>query len=365
MQTPIAATKAFYSRNARWIPVLFFILGFLADALLLQRIDDLFTILQQAAYLIFAGWLIGLELLESCGKYHPGDGRWARLWRYREAAIHFALGALLNAYTMFFFMSASVLTSFIFIGVLVAVLILNEFMRFGRSQTFVHMALWSLCVLSFSLCVVPTLVGFIGFGPFLMAVACSLAAGVLFCLRLRRSAGENKGKVDRHAFLPVALVHVIFIALYYARVIPPVPLSVSFIGIYHGLTKAEGKYFLTYSDTSWKILGNGDVDFRARPDDKIYCFARIFSPTNFKDQLVVRWLLKDPKRGWESQDAIPLPVTGGREKGFRGYTVKNHYSEGTWRCQVETSDGREIGRLTFKVTLDPTVTERSLALQVE
>ncbi len=365
MQLPIEKAKSFYQRHARWMPALFFVFGFLADALLIHRIDDLLTILQQAVYLAVAGWLIGLELLESCGKYHPGEGLWAKAWRYREAAIHFALGALLNAYTIFYFKSASVLTSFLFVGVLVVVLMLNEFMRFGRSQSFVHMALWSLCLISFSVCVVPIAMGFLGDLPFLLAVAFSLATGGFLALRLRRLAGESRRKVVLHAVLPLALVHALFIALYFVRVIPPVPLSVSFIGIYHGLTKADGKFFLTYTDTSWKLLGNGDVNFRARPDDKIFCFARIFSPTNFKDQLVVRWLLKDPKRGWETQDAIPLPITGGREQGYRGYTVKNHYSPGTWRCQVETSDGREIGRLTFKITPDETDDERKFALQVE
>ena len=33
-----------------------------------------------------------------------------------------------------------------------------------------------------------------------------------------------------------------------------------------------------------------------------------------------------------------------------GYASKANYSDGEWRILVETTDGREIGRLKFKVT---------------
>ena len=43
--------------------------------------------------------------------------------------VHFFLGALLNLYAIFYFKSSSLLVSFAFLGVLVAVLLANEVRR--------------------------------------------------------------------------------------------------------------------------------------------------------------------------------------------------------------------------------------------
>ena len=57
--------------------------------------------------------------------------------------------------------------------------------------------------------------------------------------------------------------------------------------------------------------------------------------------------------GWALQDTIPIKIVGGREQGFRGYGVKSKYPPGDWKVQVETTDGREIGRVYFDVEPAP------------
>jgi hypothetical protein len=49
----------------------------------------------------------------------------------------------------------------------------------------------------------------------------------------------------------------------------------------------------------------------------------------------------------------PIRITGGRAEGFRGYGFKTKYSPGEWKVQIETTDGREIGRVYFDVELAP------------
>jgi hypothetical protein len=82
-------------------------------------------------------------------------------------------------------------------------------------------------------------------------------------------------------------------------------------------------------------------------------FFRIFSPTRFADQVLMRWYRKDGARGWAPSDSIPINIVGGREEGFRGYGFKSNYEPGRWRVQVETTDGREIGRVYFRLELVP------------
>jgi hypothetical protein len=53
------------------------------------------------------------------------------------------------------------------------------------------------------------------------------------------------------------------------------------------------------------------------------------------------------------QDSIPIRIVGGREQGFRGYGLKSNYQPGEWKVQVETTDGREIGRVYFDLEVAP------------
>jgi hypothetical protein len=67
----------------------------------------------------------------------------------------------------------------------------------------------------------------------------------------------------------------------------------------------------------------------------------------------MRWYWKDPARGWTQHDEIPIRIVGGREQGFRGYGMKSKYQPGEWKVLVETTDGREIGRVYFDLVLAP------------
>jgi hypothetical protein len=360
----LTSARNFYKKNERWIPIAFFVLGFCFDALVLRRIDEPITILQQAAYILVCTFLISIELVEHIREFHPPKFI-AKIWLYREALLHFLMGTLLNAYTIFYFKSASAITSFVYIGLLVALLILNEFKKFGRFQTQVHIGILSLCLISYLVLLMPLLFGFIGGIPFLVGnlVALLLLFGYRRLMTSRLT--ENAALVRSHIFIPFAIVQATFIVLYMLHILPPVPLSVSFMGIYHDVKKTENEYQLTYFRSDTKFWQHGDQTFLARQGDTIYCFVRIFAPTRFKDQLQVRWLYKDPRLGWQSADAIPLSIVGGREEGFRGVTKKNNYQPGDWRVQIETTDEREIGRIGFTVERDDSTEPRDIKIVVQ
>jgi hypothetical protein len=363
----LTQARSLYQRHRRWVPIVFFVLGFIFDTVMLRRVDELSTLIQQAVYLLASAGLIGIEISGMTHEIHP-HRLLARVWVYREAALHFLLGTLLNSYTIFYFKSASTITSFVFIAILVVTLTLNEFKHFGKSQTSVHVAFWALCLISYCATLSPILFGQIGTLPFLVAM---LASGFLtfgFYRALRSTlalAHETQPRFGLTQVLaPAVGIQLLFTTLYFAGLIPPVPLSVRYMGIYHGVEKGDGEYQLTYTRPFWKFWQHGDQTFLARPGDAIICFASIFSPTRFRDQLQIRWLFRDGRGNWQSADAIPLPVSGGREEGYRTVTRKTNYQPGDWRVQIETSDGREVGRIHFKVEADPDTGERTQKTEV-
>ena len=271
--------------------------------------------------------------------------RW--YYDYRSAAIHFALGALLSLYAIFFFKSSSLLVSFGFLAFLVALLVANESRRFKALGLHVKFALLGLSFLSFAAIVVPVLVGSIGLGVFLLSMlAGSLPLGVA-AWWVRRSAPGMFAQARRQILLPLGCVLLGFLAFYLFRLIPPVPLSIPFIGVYHAVERTEHGYRLTHERPWWRFWQNGDQQFLAQPGDRIFVFFRVFSPARFADRVQMRWYWEPGGRGWLLQDTIPIDIVGGREEGFRGYGFKANYQPGRWKVQVETTDSREIGRVYF------------------
>src|SRR5450432_3954797 len=104
--TLVERLQAFKSRNGRMVSTCFFLGGFLFDAVMLSRIDEPLMLVQQGVYLILCGALIAYSQRLELKKLQP-PARLRKAWRYADHLLHFMLGTLLNAYSIFYFQSAS------------------------------------------------------------------------------------------------------------------------------------------------------------------------------------------------------------------------------------------------------------------
>ena len=311
--------KLYYEKNEQKVAIYSFIGGFFFDIVMVERADSWFAIGQQILYLVvILAALTQMFFEEGRPPSDPGSAFVLKRWyyRYRTAIVHFFLGTLLNVYTIFFFKSSSLLVSFSFLVFLVFLLWANESARFKSLGLSFKFALLGLCMLCFSANVVPIFVGSIGLTVFLV----SMLAGCLPLLGLvwwiRRRSSDSFARARRQMLVPLGGVLVGFLVFYFFRLIPPVPLSIPFIGIYHAVEKTQDTYRLSHERPAWRFWHHGDQEFLAQPGDKVYVFFRIFSPTRFSDQVQVRWYLKDDARGWMLQDTIPIKILGGRAEGF-------------------------------------------------
>lgn len=320
-------------------------------------------IAQQAIYLALVTALLTQMFLVPEPPAPEGLPRVRSLYyRYRIMLLSFCLGSLLNLYTLFFFKSSSLLVSFSFMLVIVALLLLNEFGPFQRLGLSFKFALLSLCGLSFCATVVPMIFGAVGTTIFLasMAVGCVPMLGL--AAWMRRRAPQRFPDVRNQMLVPFGLMLIVFLGAYLLRVIPPVPLSIPFIGVYHSVERTQDAYRLSHERPAWAFWRNGDQQFLAQPGDRVYVFFRVFSPASFADEVSMRWFHRQA-RGWALQDTIPIKIVGGRAEGFRGYGFKSKYQPGAWKVQIETTDGREIGRVYFDVKAVP-ASPRSFAVDL-
>lgn len=344
--------KSWVHENEHKLSIGFFVGGFIFDIITLDRIDSWFTIIQQATYLLLLIVILAQMLIEQVA-LKPLSARWNWYTNWRVPAAHFVFGSLLSSYTLFFFKSSSLGASFIFLFLIASLLVINELPRFQNLGLGFKFALLSLCTMSYFAYLVPVLIGQSGTLIFLASLIAGLAP-LLLMYRIFMKRGIDQLALKKQLLRPSLYVFFGFLLSYLMGIIPPVPLSIQYMGIYHAVKKsADGKFELSHLRPWWRFWHNGDQWFAAQPGDKIIAFFRLFSPTNFTDEVRVIWYLDVPGKGWQAQDKIPIKIVGGRDQGFRGYAVKSNYTEGQWRVVVESTDGREIGRLGFSVSAIP------------
>jgi hypothetical protein len=241
-------------------------------------------------------------------------------------------------------------------------LVANELPRFRELGPVVRVATYALCLSSYFAYLLPVLLGFVSWQMFVLSIALSAIPVVWLYSRSRRWTGSRWAAMKRVG-LPALGTQALLVALYFAKVIPPVPLAVQFIGVYHAveMERADpGKksYRLLHQKPVWRFWEQGDQTFYARSGDEIFVFASIFAPSRFEDPVSFNWFWYDEKRGWRPRGVYnSKPIVGGREQGFRNFS-KAAAQPGEWKVEVQAVDGRVIGSIRLKVYEDPDVAER-------
>ena len=341
--------------------VVMFIAGFLFDVFTIQRIDSRADLGIQLLYLLVLTCLIVLQHREATGSWTPSP-RLQRWWRHNVEVLHFFYGGLLSAYVILYFRSSTGARPLVFFLLLVALFLLNEMPQMRQAGHRLRLGLYAFCVLSFLNYFVPIVAGRMGGWMFLIALVS--AAGVVWLLADRLALKGPQHAMERaRLMVPGAAVLATVAALYLLKLIPPVPLSVTFQGIYHDVQRHDEGYRLVYEQPDiWRFWRHDSRPFRARPGDRVHYFVRVFAPARFSQRIVARWEFRSPS-GWRTTDRIELPVIrGGRADGWRTFARKSTFQPGQWRVTAETDDGRAIATMSFDVEQDATTDERVLLM---
>jgi hypothetical protein len=335
----------------RYISPLSLVAGFIADNLFLTRRVDLFqTNALLFSYLVICALgIILINLIES--------GRVRIAWVLRIAplvpiVIQFSFGGLFSGYLSLYSRSAAYAVSWIFVLAIAALLLGNE--RFSRLYVrfSFQIALYFTVLFSFFIFFLPVLFHAIGPWMFVFAGATSLAVITLFLLLLRFFVPEIVKREKTKVARSIAVLFLLFNVLYFAGAIPPLPLSLKDAGVYHSIQRAQdGSYLLSGEPLPWyEQYLRYNTTLHVAPGESAYVYSAVFAPSGLSTIILHQWQRYDETlKAWVTTDTLRFSIQGGRDGGFRGYSIKAGITPGSWRVNVITQYGQLIGRIAFTV----------------
>lgn len=323
-------------------------LGFLFDIWLAKRPDSIADNLLLVLYLFISGAVIVLLNIRA---------RRRQMERERPTEVlllllvlQFCFGGLANNLLILYGKSGTLGGSLLFVGLLAAFALGNEFLKGRYEQLRFNVAIYYFLLLTYCVIAVPTFIlHSIGTQVFLVSIAISVVYISIFLYLLFWFAFRTREKrqMVEVSFI-VGCILVVFSGLYFLNIIPPVPLSLKQIGIYHTLVHQGGDFEATYEKPAWYVFWRDTSSvFVYTPGETAYCFSAVFAPGSLATPVVHTWQKYDPATSkWEAQSTYSFDINGGRENGYRGWSEKV-LTPGSWRCDVQTAKGQLIGRISF------------------
>lgn len=339
--------KAVRKIKRYWLTIAFG-LGFLVDNITLNRVDQVFDNIVLLSYVVIAMAALLLLYAGTVGKL--GEYYSPRARAYAPLAVQYAFGGLLSGMLIFYGRSGAWVESWPFLVIILAAIFFNETIRDRSDRLIYNLVIFFVGLVSYCVLVIPVLTGFMG--PWIFFGSCLVALMFMygFMQVLYRIIPHFLDMQMKVIIFSIGCVFVGFNFLYFANVIPPIPLSLKDVGIYHSVIRFDtGVYQLKYEEGKWwQFFRDSDKVFHPVSGGNVYCFAKVFAPTRLDTNIEHHWEYYDEVRGeWESRNRLGYSISGGRGDGYRGYTQVRNYEDGKWRCSVETTRGQVLGREVF------------------
>jgi hypothetical protein len=325
--------------------------GFAFDSWAFGRIDHPATQAVFIVYLLVAGIAIAAQhgLESRPEEKQPGP-------RMRAAIMftsQFALGALLSGFCVFYIRSASLIASWPFLLFMAAIFIGNEVFRQYHSRLVFVALLLFFSLYSYAIMLVPMVIGRIGRIPFLISGAIAVAVFFVYMRAIARLGHDRYRGARMQIRLGMVAIAAFINLFYFLRVFPPLPLVLTDVGVYHQVTRDRKTNIVTVAEEKepprWQALFGNNPVLHIQPRGKLYAYSAIFAPQGLRTPILHEWQWQDAEGNWVTQQRIRIPITGGREDGYRFSTNKTAPKPGQWRVNILSDDGRAIGRVRFAV----------------
>ena len=333
------------SRN--WLTVAF-IGGFVTDLILLNRIDDVLDNLILLAYVTLATLSM---LIFYAGVAERFPRTLSRLViNNAPVVMQYSFGGLLSGMLIFYGRSGDWVASAPFMILILVVIFGNELFEKRSEMLVYHVALYFIGIFSYSVLVLPVVLGKMGDGVFILSGLIAVVATAFVIQLLHKIVPNFMQFSTRKIIITVAALYFGMTGLYFFNLIPPIPLSLTELDIVESVYRDNnGNYVITDEAQPWYRQLPFAREIIVPNGARIACFARVYAPTRLETKIYHRWEYKDADGEWQDAFRFGYPITGENKGGYRGYTVLDSFSDGVWRCGVENERGQVLGRTVVQI----------------
>ncbi len=351
MSTFSIKIKNWFSKYERHVSSASLVIGFIVDSLTLQRIDLLFENVILLSYLAISA--IGITIFNL---HRAGVLRFNFLEKVIflfPVIIQFAFGGLFSGFVVFYSRSAALLTSWPFLLILVGILITGELIKGFYTKINYQFSILFTALFSYLIFSLPILMGIMDWWVFVLSGVLSLVVFYYFYRLLLRIAPDFFLPYKKPLFFRVSSIFLIIFVFYFANILPPIPLSLKEVGVYHQVIRTQDGYFLLSEEKHFFDRFRASQKVRISNGEPVYVFSSVFAPTDLKVNILHEWQHFDEKAArWNTYGTISFPIIGGADGGYRGYSVKTNIFPGKWRVNVTNSRGQVVGRINFTVSYE-------------
>lgn len=358
----ISATKEWYLRNERRLIPAALLGGFIFDWLTVTRIDRLYENILLMVYMLIAAAGITIINLYDAGRLTAAAGNvrmerilsWMRITA--PLVVQFAFGGLFSVFLVLYSRGGALAVSWIFLLLLLGLMIGNDLFQKHYRRLSVQVSVLFFCVLLFSIFFLPIMLSTFGTSIFLLAGLLSLLLILIYVQFLRSQVPVWVNERIRGIAIGISGVFVVVNLLYLANIVPPLPLSMQRAEVVHTVDRIGKSAYEVEIESRSRAARLADWlwfipdEITASTGEPVYFFSSVFAPTDLTLDITHQWEYYDAaQNSWTDAGSISFPVRGGREDGYRGYSLKRNTHPGDWRVSVETPDGRVIGRRNFRI----------------
>lgn len=346
--------KEFYERYEGRIGAATILIGFIFDNLTLRNAHINTQTSVFVAYLLLSGVSIFiLNLLESKNqdtKTFPKFHFWAFI------LLQFSIGSLFSMFFVFYSRGVSISATWPFLLLLLANMIGSELFKKRYLHLSVQISLLFVSIFSFCIYFLPVVFHRISGWVFVGSGILSLILVFLFLKALKLVAKQKLKEERGKIILGVGIIYLLINIFYVFNVIPPVPLVMKKGGVYQSISWQEKGYVVKGETKPWWEFFTSYPVYHHTYGDPVYVVTAVYSPAALNTSIFHNWQFFDEEKNkWQSVTKIPVAIVGGREGGYRSYSVKQNIVAGLWRVDMETAESRVIGRIKFKIVQDGTV----------